>query len=252
MQLPEPNPGFVQATDDGTVVVSHGVWSPDGIPVTRVALDDGSVLCQVPVPNAHGALVSAAGSLWTSGPEGSEVTRSTTTIRRTSFDLAASDVFAVDGAPPLLAPDGESDCTLLMVSGDGGSATVSRVSATDLEVVVSVTIEGLCDGVSQVVEAGDSLVLRDSSGVDMDGPGGPLIVLDRLTLRELRRIDIGGSVASITGLGVSVYATTWDNGEIIEVDPGSGTVVRRTCVEGFAGKMTQLTSMEAIDVSGCP
>lgn len=252
VQLPEPNPGFVESAGGGAVLVSHGVWDPSGIPVTRVDIGTGAVVGQERVANAYDALVVAAGSLWTVGPEGSNITAQTPTIRRTSLDLATTQHFPVEGPLPLLAPDGDSESTILTVSSSDGRATVSRVSVKDLRASASTTIDGLCEGIGQVVQVEDTLVLRDSSGVEMSRAGGPLIVLDRATLRELRRIDTGGSVASIAGLGDIVYAVTWDTGELIEVDPEAGTVVRRVSLEGLGGKMLQLASMDSPAPSSGP
>ncbi|MBN2247876.1 MAG: hypothetical protein JW733_04175 [Coriobacteriia bacterium] len=243
VELSDPNPGFVGSVGDGTVLVSHGVWSPEGIPVTRVDLLHEAVAGRATVANAYGALVVTAGSLWTSGPEGHDIGEQAHTIRRTSPDLATSRVFPAGSEPPLLAADGDSTSTILAVSSSGGRAVVRRVSAEDLDLVTSGVLDGLSEGVGQVVSVGDMLVLRDSSGAEMSRPGGPLIVLDRATLTELRRIDTGGSVASIAALGEAVYAVTWDTGELIEVDPGAGSVLRRVHLEGLDGKMLQLAGM---------
>ncbi|MHB8051374.1 MAG: hypothetical protein ACYDHQ_09190 [Coriobacteriia bacterium] len=243
LELPEPNPGFVARAGDGTVLVSHGVWDPGGIPVTRVDIGTEAVIGRERVANAYGALTVAAGSLWTAGPEGPDVLAQTPTVRRTSLDLATSQDFSVEGEPPLVAPDGGSASTILTVSSNGDSATVSRVSAEDLQAITSATIEGVREGIGQVIPVEDTLVLRDSSGAEMSRAGGPLIVLDRVTLRGLRRIETGGSVASIAVLGGVVYAVTWDTGELIEVDPATGSVLRRMHLEGLDGKMLQLAAM---------
>lgn len=245
VELPEPNPGFVESAGDGTVLVSHGVWDPGGIPVTRVDIATGAVLGRERIANAYGALVGAAGALWTVGPEGEDVNDPDYTVRRTSFNLVTSDVFPVDGGETVIAPDGESAETLLLATSRAGVARVSRVLATTFETLASSTVGGLRIGVSEIISVGDLLVLRDSGGEDMSDPGGPLIVLDRATLRELRRIDTGGSVASIAGLGGVVYAVTWDTGELIEVDPAAGGILRRVRLEGLEGKMLQLAAMDA-------
>ena len=129
---------------------------------------------------------------------------------------------------------------------------LSRVSATDLSVITSNTIDGLENGVCEIIDAGGLLVLRDSSGQDASDPGGPLVVLDRETLREVRRIDVGGSVSSIAALGDTVFAITWDSGEIIAIDPASGAILRRARIEGLAGRMTQLAAMDATEAPGGP
>ncbi|MHB1017009.1 MAG: hypothetical protein ACYC2X_03830 [Coriobacteriia bacterium] len=245
VELPEPNPGFMESAGDGTILVSHGVWDPGGIPVTRVDIATGAVLGGELIANAYGALVGAAGSVWTVGPEGENVNDPDYTVRRTSLDLATSDVFPLDSGEAVIAPDGESTETLFLATSDAGAARVSRVLATTLEVLASSTVNNLQIGVSEIISVGDLLVLRDSGGEDMSDPGGPLIVLDRATLRELRRIDTGGSVASIAGLGGVVYAVTWDTGELIEVDPATGSILRRVRLEGLDGKMLQLAAMDA-------
>ncbi len=252
VDLPDANPGFVESAGGSKALVSHGVWSPQGIPVTLVDLVSGEVVHRGLVANAYGALVVAAGYLWTVGPEGPEIGSQVPTIRRTSLDLQVSQVFPVDGELPLIVPDGESTGTILTVRSGGHSATVNRVSAMDLKVTASVELADIRDGIAQVVEADDLLVLSDSSGVEMSRAGGPLIVLDRATLRELRRIDMGGSVASIATIGDSVFAVTWDTGELIEVDPAAGRVLRRTRLQGFDGKMSQLAAMDSADAPDRP
>ena len=252
VELPEPNPGFVASTGDGAVLVSHGVWDPGGIPVTRVDLSTGRVVDRGRVANAYDGLVVAGGSLWTVGPEGVDVVDPAYTVRRTALDLSASTVFPADGQGTIVAPDGDSAETLLMGVSDGRSARMSRVSATDLSVITSNTIDGLENGVCEIIDAGGLLVLRDSSGQDASDPGGPLVVLDRETLREVRRIDVGGSVSSIAALGDTVFAITWDSGEIIAIDPASGAILRRARIEGLAGRMTQLAAMDATEAPGGP
>lgn len=245
VDLPEPNPGQVVAVHGDAVLVSCGMWDPDGIPVMRVDLEGGATVSRATVANAYDRLVVAAQSLWTIGPEGPEIDTPVFTTRRTTLDLAASQVVPVDGEPLLIAPDGESTSTILAVRITGGVTSVSRLSAVTLEVIDSCAVDGLRNGIWQVVEAGDLLVLRDSSGVDMSDPGGPLIVLDRATLRELRRIDVGGSVASIAAIGTTLYAVTWDSGELVKVDPVSGAVLQRVLLKGLDGTMLQLAAMDA-------
>lgn len=252
VELPQPNPGFVARAGDGTVLVSHGVWNPDGIPVTRVDIGSGTVVGRERVANAYGALVMAAGWMWTAGPEGADVTAQTPTIRKTSLDLENTQSFPVEDPLPLLAPDGDSADTILTVSSSGGSATVSRVSAEDMGAITSVTLGDLREGIGQVLPVDDTLVLRDSSGAEMSRAGGPLIVLDRATLRELRRIETGASVASIAGLGGLVYAVTWNTGELLAMDPATGTIIRRVHIEGLDGKMLQLAAMDASRPSSGP
>ncbi|MDY0340599.1 MAG: hypothetical protein RBS17_05255 [Coriobacteriia bacterium] len=252
VKLPEQNPGSVESVGDGTVLVSHGVWDPGGIPVTRVDPETGTVIGHELVANAYNSLVVAAGSLWTSGPEGENIVCPDYTVRRTSLDLATSDAYAAVGRGPFVAPDGDSPDTLLLATDYGESACVSRVSARSLEVLMSATVEDLRNGIYALISAGDLFVARDSSGEDMADPGGPLIVLDHATLREVRRIDVGGSVASIAAIGEIVYAVTWDTGELIEVDPMSGDVLRRVRLEGLDGKMLELAAMDVVDVPGGP
>lgn len=252
VDLPEPNPGSVEAAGEGAVLVSYGVWDPGGIHVTRVDVGTGAVTARAVVANAYGPLAVAAGSLWTVGPEGDDVTSPEYTVRRSSLDLAVSEVFPADGRESLVAPDGSSRDTVIMATSGAGSVRVSRVSAVSLEVVDSVRVDGIREGVSQVVDAGDLLVMRDSSGADMTEPGGPLIVLDRATLREVRRIDVGGSVASIAALGGTVYAIRWDTGELIMLDPATGAIMRRTSLEGLGGRMAQLAAMDVADAPSGP
>lgn len=247
MDLPESNPGFVESAGDGTVLVSYGLWDSAGVPVTRVDLGAGVVVGRGLVANAYGPLVVAAGSLWTAGPEGEDVVSPEYTLRRTSLDLTASKAFPADGRGPVIAPDARSADTLLLVTNEGTSARVDRVSAGSLEVLASVTVDDLRSGVSEVISAGDVLVLRDSSGEDVAEPGGPLIVLDGETLQEMRRIDVGGSVSSVVSLGEDVFAVRWDSGELILLDPASGTIERRALIEGLAGRMVQLSAMDAAD-----
>jgi len=252
VELPQPNPGFVESADDGTVLVSHGIWGPGGIPVTRVDLSKGEVVDRGRVANSYDGLVVAAESLWTVGPEGADVADPEYTVRRTALDLSVSDVFPAAGRGAIIAPDGDSTETLLLVSPDGRSAHVNRVSAETLEVIASSTIDGLENGVCAIINVGDLLVLRDSSGEDVSDPGGSLVVLDHETLREVRRIDVGGFVSSIAALGDTVFAIRWDSGELIAVDPASGAILRRACVEGLAGRMSQLAAMDGTEALDGP
>lgn len=243
VRLPQPNPGSVELAGDGTVLVSHGVLTAGGIVMTRVDVDNGAIVGSGTIANAFAPSVTAAGSLWTTGPEDLEALSPDRTIRRTSFDLADSHVFPVTGEGVLLAADGDSPDTLLLAESGRGSVRASRVSAENMAARASVTLDDLRNGVCEMVCAGDVIVVRDSSGEDMTDPGGPLIVLDRTTLEELHRIDVGGYVASIAVLGETVYAIRWDSGEVVGVDPITGSIVARSRVPGLEGRMTQLAAM---------
>lgn len=264
IKLPTVNPGFVEAASPDTLLVSHGVWVDDAFPVTEVDLARGTATASEAIPNAQGDLVVVAGSVWTAGvedagidvpgglPGGGNVDggASAVTVRGTPLDRGRPRVVPWGGEPPLLARDGRSVDTLLAVTGTGRSAEVARVSVPGCECVATVIVDGLASGLSQVVAAGDMLVMRDSSGADVADPGGPLIVLDRATLGELRRIEVGGFVSHLSALGDLVYAVTWDSGELIEIDPASGEVLRRTRIDGLEGKMLQLAALGDRATSG--
>lgn len=245
--LPEPNPGFVEPAGGDTVLVSHGIWSAGGIPVTRVDLATGAVAAHGLVANAYGGLLVAAGSLWTVGPEGADVVSPDHTVRRTALDLSSSDMVAPGEDEALIAPDGDSNDSLLLVTPEGRSARLSRVSAVDFGVITTGTVEGLDDGIAEIISVGDLLVLRDSIGQNPADPGGPLIVLDRATLKELRRIDVGGSVSSVAALGDRVFAIRWDSGELVKVDPATGAILNRARLDGLTGKMAQMAAMDAVN-----
>lgn len=264
IELPTVNPGFVEAAGPDTLLVSHGVWADGAFPVSRVDLAHETATASEEIPNAQGDLVVVAGSVWTAGveeagiavagdsAEGADVNadRPAATVRRTPIGYGRSQVFSWDGEPPLLGRDGESMDTVLAVTATGGSVEVARVSATTGARVATSTIDGLVSGISQVVTAGDMLVMRDSSGADMTDPGGPLVVLDPTTLKGLRRIDAGGFVSHLAALGDLVYAVTWNSGEILEIDPSSGEILRRARVAGLAGKMLQIAILGEGATSG--
>lgn len=264
IQLPTVNPGFVEAASPDALLVSHGVWVDDAFPVTEVDLGRMTATAREAIPNAQGDLVVVAGSVWTAGVEDAGVdvaggepgngdvdgAAPAVTVRGTPLEHGRPRVVPWGGEPPLLARDGRSTDTLLAVTSTGRSAEVARVSVPGWERVATVTVDGLASGLSQVVAAGDMLMMRDSSGADMADSGGPLIVLDRATLGELRRIDVGGFVSHLAALGDLIYAVTWDSGELIEIDPASGEVLRRTSIGGLEGKMLQLAALGDRATSG--
>ncbi len=259
IELPTVNPGFLESAGPDTLFVSHGVWVEGAFPVTEVDLSRGTAVARDAIPNAQGDLIAVAGALWTAGVEdaginatgdGADSEAPVATVRRTPLDHARPHVLPWSEEPPLLARDGASADTLLAVTGAGGSAEVARVSAATSERIATTTVRGLASGLSQVVNAGGTLVMRDSSGADMADPGGPLVVLDRATLRELRRIEAGGCVSHLAALGDLVYAVTWDSGELLEIDPASGEVLRRTHISGLECKMLQVAALGHRATSG--
>ena len=244
VDLQSPNPGSVEILPGGALAVGHGLVVPDGSVCSLVDPVDRVLVAERTLGNVAGSPVAAAGFLWTAGAEADDLASADVTLRRTSIDLATSVV--VDRPGPggcLVAADPCGADSLLRVTSGGGEATVERLDAASLTPTASVRLTGLSDRISSVTAAGAYLVLVDATGEDVSDPGGPLIVLDAVSLAEAGRVDAGGSISEVTALDGLLYAVTWSTGELLEIDPVAGEVLRRMTIPDADGRMLEVAAV---------
>ena len=245
VDLPTPNPCGLCVLPDGRLAVVHGVWDGHGLATTIVDLEGGDIAGGGTLSNVAGSPVAAGGWLWSIGPEGADETSMSTTVRRTTYDLGTSAVIAeCDGEALLMLSDGNDADTVLRVESRGGSAIVERRATRDFALAAQATVPGVREAISSGIVIGEFIVLSDGTGADVSDPGGPLLVLDRVSLSEVRRIDVGGCVSSMAAIGDTLYAVSWRTGEVTAVDPASGEVLRRAAIPGCEGKTLQMAAME--------
>jgi hypothetical protein len=210
------------------------VWSLVD-PVERVLIDERAL------GNIAGSPVVAADHLWTVGAEVDDLAGGHVTLRRTSIDLSTSTVVDRPGADGwLIAADPCNVQGLLRVTSAGGEALVERLDAASLAPTAAVRLTGIRDRISSVTAAGAQLVLVDATAEDVNDPGGPLIVLDAASLKEVGRIDAGGSISEVAAFNGLLYAVTWTTGELLEIDPEAGHVLRRVAIPGADGRMLEV------------
>lgn len=244
VDLESPNPGSVEVLPDGTLAVGHGLVVPEGSVWSLVDPVDRVLVAEWTLGNVTGSPVAAAGFLWTLGVEADDLAGGDVTLRRTSIDLTTSAVVDRPGAEGcLIAADPLGPATLLRVTSGRGEALVERLDAGLLATTASVRLTGISDRISSVTAVGSHLVLVDATGEDVSDPGGPLIVLDAASLEEVGRIDAGGWISEVAAFNGFLYAVTWSTGELLEVDPAAGEVLRRMTIPGADGRMLEVAAV---------
>lgn len=220
--LPRPNPGGVEVTGPGRVLVDHGWMEPEGMFACLVDTQAGKVVRQGYVPDNANPLRTADGVAWSTGVD---TMTDELSLRRVDTETLASEVVTRGGdysvgiecATPtgpagwLRRLDGET----LLARFDGKTGAVEATGAVDF-----------LDGAGRLVSAGGRLVAVDYNGEDVERTGDRLVVFDGETLQQERVISLKGEPTDIAAWGDKVVVVTAGDEKLHVIDPASGDVER--------------------------
>lgn len=240
--LQVPNPGEVDMLPDGRVLAGHGWLGDKGFAKTVVDVSGKRPPETKWVLDGSRAFSVATGSLWGLG----QVERG-----RTDDDILDSVLMKLDPSTigvvsswdvprdsVAVLPDGDSTSTiLLLTSGDssaaipGGGAALARLDSLTGAVVARAPIVRLREMAGSAVAVGSWIVVNDSLPGELE-TGEQLIVIDRESLTERRRIRVGQPVDTMVAWGDTLVALGACTGELLFVDPSTGRVERRVSIPG--------------------
>jgi outer membrane protein assembly factor BamB len=220
--LPKIDPSQVEIVANLAVVL-HAVIERSGFVVSSVDLRSGNVV-QGHVPDGSGLWASAAGSVWTA--VATRAAAPSALLRVDPATLATSAGPAVGFEPSGVTMSGDR---VLVTGADAADRTKARVALLDAKkgsVTASAAVPGLVHGAHLSATVGGLLVVGDWNGEPPET--GSLAVLDVATLRARPAIDIGGAPCALASWGGALLVVDRVAGELVKVDPATGTVAWRT------------------------
>jgi outer membrane protein assembly factor BamB len=223
LKLPRIDPSQVECVA-GKAMVLHALVDPDGFVVSGVDPGSGRMVVEGHAPDGTGLWATAAGALWTAVPTVGPDPLALLRIDPTT--LAATPGPALGFSPYGVAMAGDR---IVVLGGEGtGGAARARIALVDagtMSVSASATVPGLPHGAQIAVSIGDVLVVGDWNG---DAPEtGTLQVLDRLSLRPLRAIDVGGAPCALASYADRLLVVDRVSGILSSIDPVTGVTMWR-------------------------
>jgi hypothetical protein len=241
--LEMPNPCEVDMLPDGRVLAGHGLMDDKGWVKTVVDVS-GKRPAEIKwVPDGSQAFSVAAGSLWGLGQlergHTGEGPLDSVLMKLDPSTIGVVSSWDVPRDSVAVLPDGESTSTILLLTSGRpptksiGDGVLARLDASTGRVIKQASIEGLRVYAGSAVAVGSSIVVEDG---ELGGkkPDGQLIVFDRESLTERRRIKMGQPVdaMSMAAWGDTVLVLGMRTGELLFVDPTTGRVERRVSIPG--------------------
>src|SRR5450759_271216 len=240
--LQVPNPCEVDMLPDGRVLAGHGWLGDKGFAKTVVDVSGKRPAETKWVLDGSQAFSVAAGSLWGLG----QVERG-----RTDDDILDSVLMKLDPSTIdvvsswdvprdsiAVLPDGESTSTILLLTDGGpvaatstGDGGLARLDSSTGGAIARTSIGGLRQVAGSAAAGGSWIVVNDSIPGDPT-TGAQLIVIDRESLKERRRIRVGQPVDTMAAWGDTLLALGARTGELLFVDPTTGRVQRRVSIPG--------------------
>lgn len=241
IDLPRPNPGGVEVTAPGRVLVDHGWMEPEGMFACLVDTQAGKVVRQGYIPDNAKPLRVVDGVAWSSGvdPLSDELSLSRVDARTLASEVVTQggDFYASIECPAqtgvagwLMFPDGET----LLARFDSQTGAIEATAAARF-----------LDGAGKLVFAQDRLVAVDFSGEDLARTGDRLVVFDGETMQEERAIPLKGGPTDIATWGDRVVVVNSKDETLHVVDPATGAIDRTVELPDMMDLMLSVAVLDA-------
>ena len=252
--LPYPNPSSVVVARD-TGYVLHGFQLGDSLVLSTVRLTGGNRIAtgtvsewaQDPESVAGGVYVPVSASR--NAKDG--YTASSGSIEYLTGSLTESRVVEIARRAMRIVADPLDSKNLILLGsvgdpepGSPGKWRITRIDRATGRILEDQPLV-LEYGVMSVCAVGDALAIADANGLDMEDPGGSVLILDGKTLGERRRVQVQGMASAVAAWGERLLVFDGVKGDLALFATGSGQLIQKLQLTGGGGGTGDIVVFDA-------